>query len=98
MLAMLPLLVVGAVAFVHSGRYDIGADAHHTQTGVCAAHTLARALDHRHSQRLEVPDLSDPQLILKGAGQYAAMCTQCHLTPACASRKSARACIRNRRT
>jgi cytochrome c553 len=28
-----------------------------------------------------VPDLSDPQLVLKGAGQYAAMCTGCHLAP-----------------
>src|SRR3546814_1160922 len=28
-----------------------------------------------------VPDLNDEQLIVKGAGQYAAMCTQCHLKP-----------------
>jgi len=28
-----------------------------------------------------VPNLDDPQLILKGAGQYAAMCTGCHLSP-----------------
>ena len=26
-------------------------------------------------------NLNDPQLILKGAGQYAAMCTSCHLAP-----------------
>ena len=28
-----------------------------------------------------MPNLDDPALILKGAGQYAAMCTQCHLAP-----------------
>jgi mono/diheme cytochrome c family protein len=26
-------------------------------------------------------NLDDPQVILKGAGQYAAMCTECHLVP-----------------
>ena len=41
----------------------------------------ANARSRRHSQRHQVPDLEDPQLILKGAGQYAAMCTQCHLDP-----------------
>lgn len=34
-----------------------------------------------HSKDIVVPDLNDPQLLLKGAGQYAAMCTQCHLRP-----------------
>lgn len=28
-----------------------------------------------------MPNLNDPQLILKGASQYAAMCTGCHLRP-----------------
>lgn len=27
------------------------------------------------------PDVGDPQLILKGAGQYAVMCTKCRLAP-----------------
>ena len=34
-----------------------------------------------HSADINVPNLDDPQLILKGAGQYAAMCTNCHLSP-----------------
>src|SRR3546814_9556464 len=36
---------------------------------------------HARSKDIVVPDLNDEQLILKGAGQYAAMCTQCHLKP-----------------
>jgi hypothetical protein len=35
----------------------------------------------RRAEGLRVPDLDDPQSILKGAGQYAAMCTGCHLAP-----------------
>lgn len=33
------------------------------------------------ARRLEVPSLNDPRLMLKGAGQYAAMCADCHLAP-----------------
>ena len=39
-----------------------------------------RSIEH-HAQDIKVPKLDDPQLILKGAGQYAAMCTGCHLAP-----------------
>jgi len=44
--------------------------------------TLRERSIQARSADLKMPDLNDPQLILKGAGQYAAMCTQCHLTPA----------------
>jgi hypothetical protein len=33
------------------------------------------------SASLIVPNLENPQMISKGAGQYAAMCTGCHLAP-----------------
>lgn len=36
---------------------------------------------HVRSDDIEVPNLHDPQLILKGAGQHAAMCASCHLAP-----------------
>lgn len=79
--ALLGLLIVGGVAFVYSGIYDIGADAHHTRP----VYVLMQALRERsigvRSANIQVPDLEDPQLILKGAGQYAAMCTDCHLKP-----------------
>ena len=34
-----------------------------------------------HSAHLQTPNLEDSALILKGAGQYAAMCVGCHLAP-----------------
>ena len=82
MLAMLLLLAVGVLAFVYSGRYDIGADAHHTRPVAALLTSLREHAIRRHAAALVVPDLNDPQRILKGAGQYAAMCTQCHLSPA----------------
>ncbi|GGY22795.1 hypothetical protein GCM10008098_15170 [Rhodanobacter panaciterrae] len=77
----LGLLVIGAVAFVCSGLYNIGADDHHTRPVSAIMQTLREHSIHSRSKDLAVPDLNDPQLILKGAGQYAAMCTECHLAP-----------------
>ena len=74
-------LAAGTGAFVYSGRYDIGADDHHTRPVFAALQVLRDRSIHRRSGGLTVPDLTDPQLILKGAGQYAAMCADCHLAP-----------------
>ena len=83
-LATLVLLAAGAAAFVWSGRYDIGADAPHTRPVFALMQALRERSIRAHAADLTVPDLTDPQLVLKGAGQYAAMCTQCHLSPAMA--------------
>jgi mono/diheme cytochrome c family protein len=75
------IAIAGVSAFVWSGIYNIGADDHHTKP----VHALMQALRERsiehHAKDIAVPNLDDPQLILKGAGQYAAMCTGCHLAP-----------------
>ena len=77
----LGVLVVGAAAFAWSGCYNIGADDHHTRPVFAVLQTLRDRSIHLRSEDLTVPNLDDPQLILKGAGQYAAMCTGCHLSP-----------------
>ena len=78
---VLGVLALGAGAFVYSGIYNIGADDHHSKPVFALLQALRDRSIQRHSQAIVVPDLQDPQLILKGAGQYAAMCTQCHLRP-----------------
>jgi mono/diheme cytochrome c family protein len=72
---------VGIGAFVYSGIYNIGADDHHTRPVFSLLQTLRERSIAVRARHVQVPDLEDPALILKGAGQYAAMCTQCHLTP-----------------
>jgi mono/diheme cytochrome c family protein len=79
--AVLIVLAVGAGAFVFSGMYNIGADDHHTKPVFMALQTLRDRSIHQRSKSLEMPDLKDPALVLKGAGQYTAMCTDCHLSP-----------------
>jgi hypothetical protein len=77
----LGVLAIGAGAFVYSGLYNIGADVHHTKPVFAVLQVLRDRSIHLRSAELTVPNLDDPQLILKGAGQYAAMCTGCHLSP-----------------
>lgn len=75
------LLAMIFVIFVYSGIYNIGADDHHSKVVFAVLKTLRdRSIEFR-SAELSVPNLDDPVLVLKGAGQYAAMCKQCHLAP-----------------
>lgn len=80
--AILCLVVVaGAAVFVYSGIYNAGADDPHTRPMFALMQTVRSRSIHARSQDIPVPKLDDEQLILKGAGQYAAMCTGCHLKP-----------------
>ena len=75
------LLVVGTLVFIYSGRYDIGADVHHTRL---VAQLIGALRDHSIDTRITgiaVPDLNDPERIAEGAEHYDAMCTGCHLAP-----------------
>lgn len=78
---VLGVLAIGAGAFVYSGLYDMGADAPHTKPVFAVMQALRERSIEVHSKDIKVPNLNDEQLILKGAGQYAAMCTECHLKP-----------------
>lgn len=80
-LVLLVLGIVGAGVYVYSGFYNIGADDLHTRPVHALIQTLRERSIQRHALDLKVPNLDDPQRILKGAGQYAAMCTGCHLAP-----------------
>ncbi|MDE2155163.1 MAG: c-type cytochrome [Xanthomonadaceae bacterium] len=80
-LAVLVILAAAAGVYIYSGVYDIGADDHHTRPVAGLLQVLRERSIEAHSGDIKVPALDDPQLILKGAGQYAAMCTDCHLAP-----------------
>jgi mono/diheme cytochrome c family protein len=75
------VLAVGLTAFVYSGLYDMGADEPHWSGTEHIVETLRERSVSRYSRDIQVPDLGNQQLILKGAGQYAEMCVHCHLAP-----------------
>ena len=79
--AALVVIAIGLGVFAYSGFYNIGADDHHWPLTYRALQTVRDRSIHVRSEHIKVPNLEDPGLILKGAGQYAAMCTGCHLAP-----------------
>lgn len=71
---------VGA-AVIWSGVYDVGADAPHTSAvHAILEKTVERSIAVR-ADDLKVPNLADSARTVQGAGNYDAMCVQCHLAP-----------------
>jgi mono/diheme cytochrome c family protein/ketosteroid isomerase-like protein len=79
--ALIAIGVIGTSVFVYSGAYNIGADDPHTRPMFALMQTLRQRSIHVRSQDIALPNLNDETLILEGGGQYAAMCTGCHLSP-----------------
>ncbi len=77
----LALVVIGAGAFIGSGAYNIAADdPHWPLTESVLATARDRSIEARISG-IAVPDLDGEALIRAGAGNYDAMCAECHLEP-----------------
>jgi mono/diheme cytochrome c family protein len=93
-LASIVLLLAGAavvaVAFLWSGLYDVGADDPHLPPVRAALETLRERSITVRARALVVPILSDPAMIRRGAGNYEAMCTGCHLKPGVAATELSR--------
>jgi len=79
-LSLIAVIVI-VVGFVWSGLYDVGADVPHTRLVASMMETLRERSIATRARSVVVPDLKRPQVILSGAGHYAAMCTGCHLAP-----------------
>ena len=84
-LATTAIVAVGSAAafglFIQSGAYDFAADAPHTPLVLSLLDRMReRSIDTRAGD-VKVPDLSDRQRIVQGAGNYNAMCVQCHRSP-----------------
>lgn len=81
-IVLLVLLIAGVGIYVYSGSYAIGADVPHTRFVLwLLAAVRDRALAAQANEIRPPPDLNDPRRIPEGAGQYAAMCSGCHLAP-----------------
>lgn len=82
--AIAVVVSIGAAAatwFIFSGVYDVGADTPYWDVTRKLMQVVRDRSIAARARNIEVPDLSDEQLVLKGAGQYAAMCANCHLAP-----------------
>src|SRR5215813_6247525 len=78
----LALLIGAAVVAIYAGLYNIAADVPHTQPVYWLLDTIRQRSVIARTRDIAVPhDLKDPDRISKGAGQYADMCSGCHLAP-----------------
>ena len=74
--------VIGASLFVYAGVYNVAADIPHTQPAFWLMTTVRERSVAVRAMDIVVPrDLDDPKRIAAGAGQYAEMCSGCHLAP-----------------
>ncbi len=81
-LILLIALVLGAGLFIWLGVYNPGADNPHWKITYDILQNVRDRAIANHATGIILPaDLDDPKTVLKGAGQYAAMCTECHLAP-----------------
>ena len=81
-LVLLLVVTVGTSIFIWSGTYNPGADCPHWKVTYSLLKMTRERSVERYASAIVVPtNLNDSKLILKGAGQYAAMCTNCHLAP-----------------
>ena len=78
---VLAAITIALGAIVYSGLYNIGADDRHWSVSLQLLQSVRNRSIHVRSENLKIPNLSDPRLVLQGAGQYASMCTGCHLAP-----------------
>lgn len=74
--------ILAAAGFVWSGAYDVGADEPHWPATHAVLETLRDRSINVRASKLKMPsDLASPDRIRQGAGNYAAMCAGCHLSP-----------------
>ena len=78
--ALLALLAVVAVA-IYAGLYNIAADVPHTPAVYWLLETVRDRSVAARARDIVPNDLDDANRISKGAGQYAEMCSGCHLAP-----------------
>lgn len=81
-LVLFGVVLVGATGFVYSGLYNIAADEPHWSSTKQILETLRDRSIQVRADDIDVPTgLDSAQMIAKGAGQYDAMCVNCHLAP-----------------
>ena len=75
-------LAGAAAAVIYAGLYNIAADVPHTQPVYWLFETVRDRSVATRARDIVVPkDLDDANRISRGAGQYAEMCSSCHLAP-----------------
>jgi mono/diheme cytochrome c family protein len=78
----LVVLLIAAIVAIYTGLYNVAADIPHTQPVYWLLETVRERSVAARAREIVVPkDLTEANRISRGAGQYAEMCSACHLEP-----------------
>ncbi|GAB3734304.1 hypothetical protein GCM10028862_17370 [Luteimonas pelagia] len=81
-IAVVSALGAAAAGFAYGGFYNVAADVPHTGVVTSVLDVVRERSIRAHARGIAVPgDLADAERMRQGAGNYAAMCTGCHLAP-----------------
>jgi mono/diheme cytochrome c family protein len=80
-LAVLAILFLAGVAFVHSGIYDVAASTPDNGMIAWALRRTQHSSVERRAEGIQVPPLDDPDMIKRGLIHYYEMCVVCHGAP-----------------
>ena len=76
------LIMCSAASFlVYSGAYDIAGDTQHSEPVYWLLQTVRQYSIAAQAHDVVPNDLGDAKRVASGAGQYAGMCSNCHLAP-----------------
>lgn len=81
LLLVVVLALLAIAFFVWSGIYNVAADERHWSMTARLMATLRSRSIHVRAAEITVPPLDDAALVRSGAGNYDAMCPDCHLKP-----------------
>ena len=79
--ALSAFLLLSGALFLWVGFYNFAADVEHSRPVYSLIETARERSVFVRAAKIAVPPLEDPAGIVKGAGNYQAMCVQCHLAP-----------------
>lgn len=79
--AIAAILLFAAFAIAWSGTFNVAADAPHSRPVYAAINFVREQSVRARASDVKVPDLTNRASLVKGAGNYDAMCAQCHRSP-----------------
>src|SRR3546814_11157907 len=84
------LAALGGILFIYSGIYNIAATRPHTAPVYWVLNTAMREAVELHARDIEVPPLSDSELVQRGFRHFQAVCVPCHGEPGVPSAQTAK--------
>lgn len=79
--ALVVLAILGVLAFIWFGAFNFAGDVPHSKPVYSVIEFVRQRSVKVRTADIQVPALNSSDALIRGAGNYEAMCAQCHLAP-----------------